>query len=331
MRIKHDVMKYDIEIDSYIGYPISASYIKSCLAKHKSGKCVVKINSFGGSVRDALDIRQQFIDHGDVEVYIYGMTASAATIIAMGAKTIRMSKFAVMLLHRCSRWVDTWGQMNAEDIEQTIKELSDTKDSLEKLDNLAANLYSLRSGKSVKDMAEVMHEAKWLTAEDCKKFGLVDEIIEDGGVIEVTSALRHQMTACGLPDYTSAPDKAEEKNTLLDSFINAIRDILGKKDSPNTNTKQTINMNKEFTFVNTVLNKEGVDDSDGKVTLSVDELKTINTELSNLSAEKKTLQDQVKNLKSGDGASTHDAEVGADEVDDIEEVNSFAKTFEDYI
>lgn len=90
-------------------------------------------------------------------------------------------------------------------------------------------------------------------------------------------------------------------------------------------------MNKEFTFVNTVLNKEGVDDSDGKVTLSVDELKTINTELSNLSAEKKTLQDQVKNLKSGDGASTHDAEGGADEVDDIEEVNNFAKTFEDYI
>ena len=79
---------YHIDIDSYIGYPISKGYVKNKLQPMKGKPCTVRINSYGGDVQTALDIRQQFIDHGQVTAYIIGMTASAATILAMGARKV---------------------------------------------------------------------------------------------------------------------------------------------------------------------------------------------------------------------------------------------------
>ena len=78
-------MKYQLYINAPIGWPISAQYVRSVLADYQGKHVDVYVNSFGGSVVDALDIRQQFIDHGDVTCHIHGMTASAATLLATGA------------------------------------------------------------------------------------------------------------------------------------------------------------------------------------------------------------------------------------------------------
>ena len=99
-------MEYDIYINDTIGYPISAAYVKGLLQDYKDKPCNVYISSFGGAVADALQIHQMFLEHGNVTAYVYGFTASAATIIAMGAKKIIMGEYALMLIHRCSNWVD---------------------------------------------------------------------------------------------------------------------------------------------------------------------------------------------------------------------------------
>ena len=95
-------MKYDIYINGSIGYPFSASFIQDELAKVGDAPCTVYISSLGGSVVDALQIRQMFLEHGNVTVHLHGFVASAATIIAMGAKRIVMGEFALLLVHRCS-------------------------------------------------------------------------------------------------------------------------------------------------------------------------------------------------------------------------------------
>ena len=77
-------MRYDINIDSYIGYPISRQWVQAQLAQKGDKPVTVRINSYGGDTNTALDIRQQFIDHGNVTVHFVGMSASAATILAMG-------------------------------------------------------------------------------------------------------------------------------------------------------------------------------------------------------------------------------------------------------
>ena len=46
-------MNYHIDIDSYIGYPISKQYIREKLAKQSGKNVNVRINSYGGDVQTA--------------------------------------------------------------------------------------------------------------------------------------------------------------------------------------------------------------------------------------------------------------------------------------
>lgn len=95
-------MDYSISIDSHIGpWGYSKNYIRSQMSGLKNKPVNVRVSSLGGSVDDALDIRQQFLDHGNVTCYLYGYVASAATILATGAKKTCMSRYAFYLFIRC--------------------------------------------------------------------------------------------------------------------------------------------------------------------------------------------------------------------------------------
>ncbi len=196
---------YHIDIDSYIGYPISKGYIKSKLQPLKGKPCTVRINSYGGDVQTALDIRQQFIDHGQVTAYIIGMTASAATILAMGARKVVMSRYALMLVHPCSAGVSKWGYYNKEELAKAIEDLRKTQADLKTLDRVVASIYAAKVGDSnVGKMEALMHEARWIGAEEALRLGLIDEIDPDEEQPDpakepMTDAQREHIVACGLP------------------------------------------------------------------------------------------------------------------------------------
>lgn len=233
---------YDIEIDSYIGYPISKAYIREELARCGNRPVSVRINSYGGDVCTALDIRQQFLDHGDVTCYVFGMTASAATILATGAKKLYMGRHAFMLLHQCSMLVDKLDYLNADELESTIEELKKTCTDLHKLDMCAASLYAKRAGCDPEKMHEVMVDAQWLNADECLALGLVDAIDEEEDEpVQMTAAVQRRFAACGLPAPPAA--KVEEKQeqapkvSLLDSFAKIVAAIStwlssGKQEAP---------------------------------------------------------------------------------------------------
>lgn len=196
---------YHIDIDSYIGYPISKGYVKSKLQPMKGKPCTVRINSYGGDVQTALDIRQQFIDHGQVTAYIIGMTASAATILAMGARKVVMSRYALMLVHPCSTAVTNWGYYNKEELAKAIEKLRKAQADLKTLDRVVASIYAAKVGDSnVGKMEALMHEARWIGAEEALRLGLIDEIDPDEEQPDpakepMTDAQREHIVACGLP------------------------------------------------------------------------------------------------------------------------------------
>lgn len=194
---------YHIDIDSYIGYPISKGYVSAKLKPLQGKPCNVRINSYGGDVMTALDIRQQFIDHGQVTAYIVGMTASAATILAMGAKRVVMSRFALMLVHPCSELVDTFSYYNREELEKVISDLRKLQSDMATIDRVIASIYAAKSGHAGKDMSTLMKEARWITAEEALSYGLIDAIDEDDDQptipTSLTNATREHFIACGLP------------------------------------------------------------------------------------------------------------------------------------
>lgn len=218
---------YNIYIDSYIGYPISKGYVKSKLQPMKGKPCAVRINSYGGDVQTALDIRQQFIDHGQVTAYIIGMTASAATILAMGARKVVMSRYALMLVHPCSAAVSTWGYYNKEELAKAIEGLRKAQTDLKTLDRVVASIYAAKVGDSnVDKMEALMHEARWIGAEEALRLGLIDEIDPDEQQPDpfkepMTDAQREHIVACGLPvpTFGMTAESTEAESTEPESTV----------------------------------------------------------------------------------------------------------------
>lgn len=235
---------YNIDIDSYIGYPISKGYVKSKLQPMKGKPCTVRINSYGGDVQTALDIRQQFIDHGQVTAYIIGMTASAATILAMGARKVVMSRYALMLVHPCSAAVSKWGYYNKEELAKAIEDLRKTQADLKTLDRVVASIYAAKVGAhNAGSMAALMQEARWIGAEEALHLGLIDEIDPDEqqpdpAKVPMTDAQREHIVACGLPvpTFGMEAESTEAESTEAESTEGTTATNAG--NTPHTTTEQ---------------------------------------------------------------------------------------------
>ena len=158
-------MIYDIYINAAIGWPISYEYVRSELKKCEGRPANVYVSSLGGSLVEAMKIRQLFVDHGQVTCHLHGFVASAATILSTGAARVLMGRHALYLAHRCSNWVDTWGQMNAEELSRAIEELKAGQLELEKIDRTVAGVYAARAGRSAEEFFDLMKRAQWLSAE----------------------------------------------------------------------------------------------------------------------------------------------------------------------
>ena len=327
-------MDYQIIIDDYIGdwwLGTDKRSIRRQLARHKDEHVDVKI-SLGGSLDDGLDIRQQFIDHGDVTAHLHGFVASAATVLAMGAKRIVMGKYALFLVHQCSNEVFEWGQMNATDLQTLIDRLQKNKEDNEKIDGVLAAMYASRcKNHSQEELLELLKESKWLTAQEALDWGFIDEIKDDDEAPEMTNALARKFNAAGLPltGLEIQPDSsAFGLHTILDT-LKAIKDMLTPKNKlaacDDTSTNQKI-MDKEFKTVASVLKVDSLASKDGSVTLTADQLQAIEDRLNELESQHSddastiaerdntinTLEQQVKNLQ----------EAPADETKKVDEASA---------
>ena len=243
-------MKYHIYIDNEIHryWGINAAYVKNALKDIPDDQPInVYICSLGGDVNEALKIRQIFLERkGKVTAYIYGFTASAATIIATGADEIVQSAAALQLVHQASLWVDTFGQLNKEQIAEEIKRLQATAEDLATVDGVIASIYVTRYGLTEAAAKELMTAARWLDAKTCKEKGLCDRIAENQEEKSDKQAKAHRaerFAAMGLPPApeqepehsltNQQPEKMKQKESKLDAFLNALKALfIGEEEEP---------------------------------------------------------------------------------------------------
>ena len=128
------------------------------------------INSPGGSVYDALAIydTMQFIKP-DVSTVGIGVQASAAAfLLSSGAKGKRaLLEHATVMIHQPSS--GTRGKVTDQEI--------DLKESL-RVKKLLEQIMAKNTGQKIEKIHEDMERDKWFTAEESKKYGIVDEIIK---------------------------------------------------------------------------------------------------------------------------------------------------------
>lgn len=321
-------MTYNINIDDYIGrWGYSKQYIRNQLAGLKGKSVNVRISSLGGSVEHGLDIRQQFLDHGDVTAYLYGLVASSATIAALGAKKVCISKYCMFLVHKVSNWVDAWGQMNADQIQELIDDLKENKLQNDKFDLVLAQMYANKCNKQIDEILDTLKAGRWLTAQEALEYGFVDEIIEDAKEDKVNLAsFTDKLNVLGFPALPQMDNKEDKESGWFQRIMEKLDAFSPLLKSENSTHLINLIMKKDYQKVNAILNVEGLEfDKDGKVTLTEAQVKALNEkvdalekEVSDKQSEVDDLTKQVDNLKKADGDETKKNEGGeGEEVEDI--------------
>lgn len=282
--------EYNLYLKGYVGgYDFDSGYVDYVLDKHKDEEVSVLINSLGGSLATALSIASAFHRHGNVSVHFAGMNASAATIAALGAKTVTMEASAMYLVHKCAMPVFEWGTLNADELDRLIDGLHAQKCDLEKIDENVARMYGRRTKRCKEDLLDLMKKGGWLTSEEALSWGFVDEVTEDVEPAPVlTDEVATALAAEGLP----IPDiPAARKDSPWGRFLTALGGFMqGRKavDKDEDDTDTTNNphipttMNMNYATVCALLAVATLTAEDDKVTLTTSQLQAIEDKLSAL-------------------------------------------------
>ena len=137
-------------------------------------KINVRINSGGGDVFEGITIYNTLKNStSKIHIYIDGLAASMASIIALSGSKIFMSRYAQLMIHRVS------GSANGD-----ADKLRETASLMDDLGNSLLEIYAAKTGKDTATIQNKwMQRGKdtWFNASDAIQSKLVDEIFD--GVI----------------------------------------------------------------------------------------------------------------------------------------------------
>lgn len=132
------------------------------------------INSPGGSVFEGVAIATMLKQHkASINVYVDGLAASIASVIAMSGDTIFMPKNAMLMLH--FPWTGCVGNAVA---------FRKQADDLDKIGESMKESYLAKAGESLTDevLVDLLTNETWLSAADAIQYGLADELLEENKI-----------------------------------------------------------------------------------------------------------------------------------------------------
>nr|DAM33029.1 MAG TPA: major capsid protein [Bacteriophage sp.] len=126
------------------------------------------IHSPGGDVFDGIAIYNLLKSHpANVTVYIDGLAASMASVIAMAGNEIIMPENAMMMIHK------PWGIQGGD-----AEDMRKYADLLDKVENTLIPAYANKTGKTPEELAEMLSAETWLNGKECVEQGFADKLAE---------------------------------------------------------------------------------------------------------------------------------------------------------
>ena len=157
----------DIYIFDEIGmYGVTAQDFIGEIKELKNTPINLRINSLGGDVFNGMAIYNVIKKReAKTTVYIEGIAASIATIIALGADEVVMSENSLFMIHNA--WGGTMGD---------AKDMRKSAETLEKISTELTEIYMKKTGLSYDVVSNMMDEKTWLNSEEAYELGFVDTI-----------------------------------------------------------------------------------------------------------------------------------------------------------
>ena len=243
-----ELMLYgEISDVSWYGDEVTPKQFHEELITCEGKDLAVHINSPGGDVFAAQAIYTQLKAYtGKVTMYIDGMCASAATIIACAGDTVIMPSNTIYMIHNPKSAM--LGYFDAPQLDKISESLGAVKQTI-------VNVYMARvqGALSETQLKHKMDSESWMTASEAKNYGFVDEITDaipienkwEGDALIVNSV------SCRLDRFKNISELRailpEEKQKGSDIFMNAkdqvkaILNVLGMGDSQQEQTPTAAN------------------------------------------------------------------------------------------
>jgi len=189
----------------------------------------VRINSGGGDVFAGVAIHSMLKRHSaKIIVYIDGLAASIASIIAMAGEEIIMPKGSMMMVHNPAS--GCWGE--AKD----FRKLADTLDTVRAS---MLEIYRDKTGMKDEEIISLLDAETWLTAADAVAQGFATKVEET----PIAASLRGDKAVfngiemdwskfLNAPKLEAAADPEEETvDPLTPEEITALRELLAEEES----------------------------------------------------------------------------------------------------
>lgn len=290
-------MRYDFYITGTIGEEFdwwtgqrgtTSDMVKSFLDRHEGQEVYIAVSSPGGYLNEGITIAEMIAAHGKCNMVIVGMTASSATVLCMKAKTVKIARGSLMLIHNSSQYILGQGLSNKRKLDAFIERLKATRQELDTIDKAIADFYTVRNGKTIEENMAMMDKERWMTAQEAVDFGIVDSILDDDDTVSQAKAIQNVYASYnGIEEHYYLPElPAFEKPTAkvpkgimakLKEFFNDFRGVIEEEESTahDEHTNPIHNMNKNFIKVNALLKVEGLNEAADGIVLTTAQLQII--------------------------------------------------------
>lgn len=167
-----EVFVYDYIGPSDWGYVGAKDFVAALRQLGDVKSIDVRINSGGGHCFEAMAIYNALSNHSaQINVFIDGLAASAASVIAMAGDTISIAENAMIMIHQATGSV--WG---------TADEMRREAGMIDQLNVSVVNLYAARTKLPANDVKAMVDAETWFDAKAAVEKGFATAIVPNKSV-----------------------------------------------------------------------------------------------------------------------------------------------------
>lgn len=202
--------------DWWTGEGVTSKRIAGALRSIGERDVVVNMNSPGGDMFEGVAIYNMLREHkGKVTVNVLGLSASAASVIAMAGDEIRIGRPSFFMVHNC--WMLAAGNRH---------DFASLSEQMAPFDAAMADVYQVRTGIDLKTIQSVMDKETWIGGSAAVDAGWADALLDDsytktGDGAQASSIRRIEaaLRSSGIP--------RSEAQRLISSFKTSLSDSAG--------------------------------------------------------------------------------------------------------
>lgn len=162
-----NVWLYGVIGDMFGG--VTADEFRQELGRISSKQAIdLHIHSEGGDFWDSVAMHAALRQRtGDTDVYVDGLAASGASLVAMAGKTVTMAEASFMMIHRVHAIAGG-----------TANDLRKHADQMDVIDSEIVDIYSSRFTGERAELTAALDSETWFNGESAMEAGFADEITE---------------------------------------------------------------------------------------------------------------------------------------------------------